>query len=207
MNGVVLGFLVLGIGLAPVLIAPFTVEGDTRQKRITIGWFFFGVSIDWMNSVYSVRLLGRTFQRRIKEKSSVDAQKREPSPEWISSSKGLRFFWGIVSHPSLVLPIVPSLARYFSTLLRSFAISVLEGELSLSDPVMNGICYGVVQGIQLPGTRLGVNFHEENWLRCDFRLQLFRVVGPTIQLLVALPYCALFTLAKEVFWTKKGVLT
>lgn len=185
-----------------VLVVPFHFEIDTRREGVAVGWLFFTAGMERRERVLWFRVAGFSIRKRLRSK-------REPEPFPPSEpstlggpSKGRRLLQGLALQPALAVDLLKKLVWYLLSVLRSFRIAFLEGEASFSDPLLNGVCYGIVQGIEIPKTRLGVNFNEENWLIGRFRLRLFRLILPTARLLATLPYRRLWSLIREVFRRK-----
>jgi hypothetical protein len=185
-------FLILALLSVLLLVAAFHLEIDTRRKRYAVRWLFFSLATDSEKGGLRFGLAGWTFGKRSPEKTpSTEAAPSPPS----RPSKLQRFFILLAGEPRLALDLLKKMTRYLVRVVRTFTIALLEGEFSFSDPLLNGVCYGIVCGIEIPKTRIGVNFREENWFQGRFYVRLYRLVIPTALLMATLPYGALFGLA------------
>jgi hypothetical protein len=189
-------FLILAVLSVLLLVAAFHLEIDTRRKRYTVRWLFLSMGTDSGWGGFRFGLAGWTFGKRSPE--ITPSTQESPSPP-SRPSKLKRFLFLLAGEPRLALDLLKKLTRYLVRAIHTFTIALLEGEFSFSDPLLNGVCYGIVCGIEIPRTRIGVNFREENWFLGRFHVRLYRLVIPTALLMATLPYAGLFGLARKLF--------
>jgi hypothetical protein len=193
---------VVAFAVIAVLVVPFHFEIDTRRKGGAVGWLFLTAGMERRERVLWFRVAGLSIRKRLRSEREPEFSAPSEFTTSYGSSKGRQLLHGLALHPALAIDLLKKLVRYLLSVLRSFRIAFLEGEASFSDPVLNGVCYGIVQGIEIPKTRIGVNFNEENWLIGRFNLRLFRLILPTARLVATLPYHGLWGLIREAFRRK-----
>jgi len=191
--------LLSGIAAVLLVVIPIRFEIDTRLGCYSAGWLFLALGNDrgkgWWLSFLGLRI----HRRRAKE---------SPDPSGVSStghpSKADRLIGRLASEPGLALRLVSELKRFLIRLSRGLRIARIQGELSFDDPMINGICFGIVRGLQLPRTSLAINFEERNWVLARFQVRPYRTIIPILQLLATLPYRALFALFRDLWGTARA---
>ncbi len=127
---------------------PISFNWDTREKLFLLEWNGF-ISSEWRNGKISMRVLKLPIPFPLKK-------------------KGIRF-------PAR-LPIRGIHLKRILCFLTGWKLKKLEGTLSFSDPMVNGVLYGWMSAFQTqkPGRkiRLTVNFSGENWVRGQATLSL-----------------------------------
>lgn len=187
--------------LALVLFVPIFFTIDSERKAFRVRWFLFDLSVDLSTKTTVIGFAGIRHVKKKKKPSPSAAPPPSPA-EQAAPPEGKRgtfsLFSVILSHRSLLIDLLQKTIRYFIGLLRSFSVRELCIEYSSKDPVVDGICYGAIQGIQIRKVHLSVNFWGENRIVGRFSLMLVRLIVPTLMFLVRLPYVQLYRLYKEV---------
>lgn len=191
--------LVIFIFFALLLVIPFYFIVDSQEKRFSVRWFFLRVAFRLSDKSWEIGLAGIRFRKKKKPAPSPAAPRPEEKPmEEEEKEERPSFVSILLSHRALVIHLSEMAAQYALALLRSFSISHLWLDISLDDPVVNGICYGAVQGVRIKRAHLAVNFWGENRFVGKFALPLYRMVIPTLRLLFRLPYIELYHVFREV---------
>jgi hypothetical protein len=192
--------LVVAVVLAAFLFVPFVFTIDSERKIFHVHWLLFDLSIDLSTRSARVGVAGHFFKKK-KKAAPMPPSSGASSPlqaEQSEKKRGARSLPQILlSHRALLTDLVQKLIRYLITLLRTFSIRELHLDGSSKDPVVDGICYGAIQGIRIKKVYLSVNFWGENRMVGTFSLRLYRLIVPTMVLLVQLPYVELYRLFKE----------
>ncbi len=127
---------------------PISLNWDTRERAVLLKWDGF-ISSGWRDGKISTRVLGFPIHFRLKKKE-IQLLVRLPVREV--------YLKGILSF------------------LAGWKLKKVEGTLSFSDPMVNGVLYGWMSAFQTekPGrkVRLTVNFSGENWCRGQATLSL-----------------------------------
>jgi hypothetical protein len=127
---------------------PISLNWDTREKSFQLKWNGF-ISSGWRNGKMSMRVL------------------RFPIP-FPLKKKRIRF--------PVRLPRRGIYLRGILSFLIGWKLKKVEGTLSFSDPMVNGVLYGWMSVFQTqkPGRKihLTVNFSGENWCRGEATLSL-----------------------------------
>jgi len=185
---------------ALVLFVPFLFTLDSEKKRFYVRWLLFSLSIDLSAETTTIGFAGIGHEIKKKKPSSAPPEAAPPPPE--EKPEGKRSLFSllsvVLSRRSLLIDLVRKTVRYLIDLLRSFSIRELRVDFSSKDPVIDGICYGAIQGIQIKKVHLSVNFWGENRVVGRLSLMLFRLIIPTTLFLVRLPYIELYRLFKEI---------
>lgn len=195
---------VFAVIMALVLFVPFLFTIDSEQKRFYLRWFLFTLSIDLSTKTTVIGIAGIHHELKKKKPSPAPAHaapsSSEEKPEGKPAGKqGIFSLLSVVlSHRSLLIDLVRKTVRYLIDLLRSFSIRELRADYSSKDPVIDGICYGAIQGVQIRKVHLSVNFWGESRVVGRFSLMLVRLIVPTTLFLVRLPYMELYRLFKEI---------
>jgi len=190
--------LVIAVILFLLLVIPFYFVIDSKEKRFSVRWFFFSLAFRFSDKSMEIGLFGIRFQRK-KEKPTArpPAPAPEEKPEG-EEKEGPSFISILLSHRAMVIQLAELSIQYLLDLLRAFSISHLWLDLSFDDPMINGICYGAFQGVQIKRAHLAVNFWGENRFVGKFALPLYRMVIPTFRVLFKLPYRELYSVFREV---------
>lgn len=126
---------------------PISLNWDTREKSVSLEWDGF-ISSGWRNGKISTRVLRIPIPFHLKKK--IQLRVRLPI-RWV-------YLKGVLSF------------------LAGWKLKKVEGTLSFSDPMVNGVVYGLMSAFQTekPGrkVRLTVNFSGENWCRGQATLSL-----------------------------------
>lgn len=189
---------VFAIILALVLFVPIFFTIDSERNTFYVRWFFFDLSIDLSTKTAVAGFAGIHPVKKKKKPPSPAA----PPPTPPEQPEGRRSLFSLLSvtlsRRSLLIELLQKTVQYLIRLLRSFSIRELRVDCSSKDPVVDGICYGAIQGAQIKKVHLSVNFWGENRIVGRFSLMLVRLVIPTLMFLVRLPYIQLYRLFKEI---------
>jgi hypothetical protein len=182
-----------------LFFVPFIFTIDSERKVFHLRWLLFEFSIDLSTKTAVIGFAGLHYVKKKKKASPPSSEASSPAsgkqPERKEGGSSLPSM--VLSHQSLLIDLVQKLFRYFIHLLRSFSIREFRLDLSSGDPVVDGIFYGATQGVQIKKVYLSVNFWGENQIIGKFSLMLYRLIIPTVWLLVRLPYIELYRLFKE----------
>jgi len=191
---------VFAVILALFLFVPFFFTIDSERKIFYLRWFLFDFSIDLSTKTAVIGFAGFHPAKKKKKVSLSSSAAPSPAPaEEPEKKRGGRSIPSVIlSHRSLLIDLVKKTVRYLLDLLRATSIREFRVDYSSKDPVVNGICYGAIQGVQIKKVRLSVNFWGENRMVGKFSLMLVRLVVPTLLFLVRLPYVELYRLFKEI---------
>lgn len=191
---------VFAVILALILFVPFFFTIDSERKTFHLRWFLFTLFIDRSTQTTIIGFAGIHHEIKKKKPSSAPASPASKASE--EKPEGKRSAFSLLSviwsRRSLLIDLVRKTVRYLIELLRSFSVRELRVDCSSKDPIVDGICYGAIQGIQIKKVHLSVNFWGENRVVGHFSLMLFRLVVPTALFLIRLPYIELYRLFKEI---------
>lgn len=198
---------------ALLLFFPFFFVVDSEERRLSIRWLFVNVGFNFKEKRSTVRIAGIPIGKgkkpgetppvrsaeEVKEKGEEEKEeKKEEEKEEAEASARPSMMKILLSHRGMIIRLTELAVRYFIDLLRAFSVSFLQIDLSLDDPMANGICYGAVQGVRIKRVRFAVNFWGENRFVGQFALPLYRLIAPTAKLVVRLPYSEMYRVFKEV---------
>jgi hypothetical protein len=178
-----------------LLFIPFFFTIDSEEKVFQIRWHLFEVGISLSNQTILFGIAGMRYHKR--RKSTPPMPGRHSDPKETQKSKRASIPAILFSQRSLVKDLVPKVVRYLIHLFRRAAICEIRWNVSSSNLIINGICYGLFQAVRMTNVHLSINFFEENRFIGRFSLQLFRIIVPTIRLLIHLPYARLFGVYSE----------
>lgn len=193
---VVVLFIVVLVAL--LLVAPFHVVVDSKEKRFSVRWIFSSLAFRFPEKSLEIGLFGIRFRTKKKKPTAPPpgpppeekaAEEEEERPSFVST---------LLSHRFLTIQLAERSIKYALDLLRAFSVSHLRLDLSFDDPMINGICYGSFQGVRIKRAHLGVNFWGENRFVGEFALRLYRMIIPTFRLLFKLPYREVYRLFQEI---------
>ncbi|MBI3805024.1 MAG: hypothetical protein HY282_14835 [Nitrospirae bacterium] len=194
------------------LFVPFFFTVDSEEKRFSVRWLFINIGFNFTRQRLTIRVVGIPIGRGKKgtkaptppsgeatEKGDERArEENEKRPEKGEAPERPSVVKVLFSHRALMVHLTELATRYLIDLLRAFSVSHLDFDLSLDDPMINGICYGALQGVQIKRVYLAVNFWGENRFVGRFALPLYRLAVPTLRVLIHLPYSEMYQVYKEV---------
>ena len=190
---------VFAVILIVLFFVPFIFTIDSERKFFHLRWLLFDLSVDLSTKTTVIGFAGLHYVKKKKKASSSPSPTMSaPAKEPEGKRRGRSLPSIVLARRSLLIDLVQKLVRYFIRLLRSFSIREIRLDYSSGDPVVDGICYGATQGIQVKRVYLSVNFWGENRIVGKFSLMLYRLIIPTVFLLVRLPYIELYRLFKEI---------
>ncbi|MFQ5779347.1 MAG: hypothetical protein ACE5HN_01015 [Nitrospiria bacterium] len=182
-----------------LLLIPFRFTIDSGQKSIHLRWHLLEAAVDFSKRTILIGFAGIRYRKKMREASPTfdrpDKKQKKGTP------KRPPLLRVLLSRRSLLMDLVPKVVRYLIRLLRLASVREIRWDYGSTDPIINGICYGLVQGIRIKNVRISVNFFGENHFVGRFSLQLYRIMIPTLCLLAQLPYARLYRLYKE---TREG---
>lgn len=195
---------VLGFFLALLLFVPFFFTINTEQKFFRVRWHLFDFSADFSNKTYAIGFAGLHYRKKKRAEPSTDSppveetEKEEKKGEE-AAGPGLSSILSIIfARRALAIDIIRKTIRYVIDLLQAFSITRIQIDFSAADPVINGICYGALQGIQIRRVHLGVNFWGTNRFIGRFALPLYRLILPTTLFLIRIPYVQIYRVVQEI---------
>ncbi|MFY9269047.1 MAG: hypothetical protein WAO55_04775 [Candidatus Manganitrophaceae bacterium] len=201
--GLVVFMAVVFIG--SLLFIPFFVEVDSGEKCFSVRWFFGYMTFLFSEKKIEIRCAGMTYRKKRAAKmvSSLDSEGVKEEGESARPVRALRRTLAILlSNSTLIIDLVGRFLRYLLDLLRAFSISHLRLDLSFDDPMINGLCYGAFQGVRERMLKkrvdLSANFCGENRLVGKVVFSLYRLILPTLRLLVGLPYLQMFRFYRSI---------
>lgn len=168
----------------------FSAIIDSEKNIFCLEFLFLKVSLDPRNRSMTVSFAG-LYTREIKKKKDVQRPssqndmktKKDEKPNLINL---------LLSRKSLLVDVLSISFRYVIKLLSLASIKEIQGECSLPDPMINGICYGLIENIEIRNVHLSVNFLGRNTFRGHFSIPFYRALIPSILFLFQLPYTALY---------------
>lgn len=203
-------YWILGIVFSLLLLLfflPFFFTIDTELKFLRVRWGLLVVVVDLSRKTTTITFAGIHFGgKRKKSAPSVSASRPEEAtkppptekPERGAKGGEISYVQLLLAHRSLAVTLIEETARYAVRLIRSFSVSQLRLDFSFDDPVINGICYGAIQGVYIKKVHLAVNFWSENRFIGRFWLPLYRTVVPTVSFLARLPHSEIYNVIKEI---------
>ena len=174
-------YYILGIMLLLVVVilaAPISLGYDSTEKRLRVKW------------------LGLTIARKTAAEKLERASKK-PSKKWrIRGLALMRRLWRV---RDLLLELAGRLGQFGFEVFQSCSFRDSEVNVSLPDPMWNGVLCGMLTNIHLKELNLSVNFENRNYARIRMTVYLYRVAPKLVVLLLRLPYIRMVRFA----WTLK----
>jgi hypothetical protein len=188
-------FSIFALLFIVLFFVPLFFKIDTDQKVFYLQWHLFNLTIDISRKMTMIGFAGRRFRKKKEEPPLPPPLPlgEEPGGPGLFSLLPLLF-----QHRSLAIDLIQKIVRYLIRLIRTLSISELRVDFSSGDPMINGICYGAIQGIQIEKVHLLVNFWGSNRFIGQFRLALYRIIIPTFLLLIRLPYFKIYRVIREI---------
>jgi len=151
--------LLLGMAL---LIVPLSLGYDSRAKVLYWKW------------------CGLSFTKQLRH--------RKPPRERKKRKKTDKTIWrGLLADRGLALELLKKTVKFVIDLGRTLSFKDTEIRLSLPDPALNGVLYGIVTNLDLKNVHLSVNFFDENHAKLWVTLYPYRVVFRVAAFLISLP--------------------
>lgn len=171
-----LGYFIIGAVLVAlaILAVPLSLGYDSTTRRLRVKW------------------LGMTVIRRLKAKKP-EKPAEEPKKKWKYRTPAI--MWRLWQKRDLVLEIVRQLEQFILKVYRTLSFQDTKVDLSLPDPMWNGVLFGVLTNLHLQEINLLVNFENRNYARIRVTIYPIMVVQKLASLLVRLPYMRLLRLA------------
>ena len=159
--------LAILIGVLIVLMIPIKLRFDSRQKRLTLQW------------------MGLSVTKRLEKKKH-----REWEEGVVTGERRIIKTIGrlLLKDSRLALQLLVRAYHLLVGLVRSSSVRELEANFSTSDPMWNGVLYGLVGNVHRKNVRLSVNFQGINYLRGCFHIRPYRLLHVILSMLVRLPY-------------------
>jgi len=169
-------YLILGIILLALLIlaAPISLGYDTGEEWLRIKW------------------LGLSLKQRLGVEKPKKPKKTVTETGKTHGWKGLRQVW---QRRDLCLELIYRVWRLVLEVFRTLSFRDSEATLSLPDPMLNGLLYGVVSNINLKNVDLSVNFENRNYAKIRVTVYPYRVAAQLATFLVRLPYLRMLRFA------------
>jgi len=200
-------YIILAIVLLAAAITLLRIrirlEFSDKQRLLFVGLGQSGPEFDFESGRSGFRLLGLSIGEKKKpgkEKPKKKAKEAKPKKKKRRRERPIGDFMKVMP------ATIRALARYVMSILRSFYIEQLEGEVrgGFEQPDLTGTAFGIYQAALgvAPGT-VGrfrfIPYWERaafgGWARVSVAIPLYRLIGRTIVMLVRLPLRDLIKLA------------
>jgi hypothetical protein len=178
-------YLILGILLMGLLIlaAPISLRYDSGEQWLRIKW------------------LGLSLKKRL----GVEKPKK---PRKIIGSKNKRVGWAVLwrlwEKRELCLELTHRAWRFVLEIFRTLSFRDSKAVISLPDPMLNGLLYGVVSTLHLENVDLSVNFENRSFAKIRVKIYLYRVAPKFAAFLMHLPYMRILRFAWDLNATRQG---
>lgn len=158
--------LTLFTGILAILLMPTSIRFDSTERLVRVGWSTFSVTI--------------------KPGSKARAAKGKPKKR---IEKLLQTLGRLsMRDPRLLLAILRTAGRSVNDLARSITVREFEADLSLPDPLSNGVLWGILAGLPVKRVTLRVNFQNINRVRGHVQASPYRLLAVAGCFLVRLPH-------------------
>ncbi len=166
-----LGYSLLAVMLLGIafLVVPISLGYHSAEK-----WF-------------KLRWLGLTITKRL-DHQQAEKISEPPKAKKPGKIKG-RIFWSYFwQQRELMADLLHRLGRFVLEVARTLSFRDSVATLSLPDPMVNGVLYGLLANVRLEELDLSVNFEERNFARIWVTVYPHRVAPKLAVLLLRLPY-------------------
>lgn len=189
---VIFTLLIITIAL---LFIPFLFTVDSEEKVFQIRWHLFEAGVSLSNQTILFGIAGMHYRKKRKGTPSMPGRRSDQEEDHKPKRASIPAI--LFSRRSLVVDVGPKIVRYLIHLFRRADIREIRWNVSSSNLIVNGVCYGLFQGLRMTNVHLSINFFEENRFVGRFSLQLVRIIVPTVRFLIQLPYARLFGVYSE----------
>jgi hypothetical protein len=179
MTYLILGVLLLGL---LILAAPISLGYDTGEP-----W----LRIRWLGLTLKKSFAAKKPQKKSKNKKSQKRQKR-----------GWAVFLRLWEKRDLCLELFQRVWGFFLGVFRTLSFRDSEAEVSLPDPMWNGLLSGVLNTIHLENVSLSVNFENRNYAKIRVTVYPYRVIHQVTAFVLRLPYLRLLRFACDLKKTR-----
>jgi hypothetical protein len=171
-------YLLLGLILLVmvILLAPITLKYNSAESRFQVKW------------------LGLTFTKRLGEEKPRKIRKKARKKWQVYGSATAGSLW---RHRDLLRKLFHQVWQFLLDVWRTLVFRECEAAISLPDPMLNGLLYGMLINTPLPQAGLWVNFEQRNYARIAVTVYPYRVAGKFIVMLFHLPYLKMLRLARD----------
>ena len=159
--------LTIFLGIVGLLLAPVSLKFDSALRSLQVRWM--GLSI-------SMRLAGKK-PRKLKERPQRDRKHR-------IGAIGATLF----KDRDVIFELLQRGYHLVIDVVRSLSIRELQANFSTSDPMWNGVLYGIFSGIHFDNVDLSVNFQNINSVKGWFQLYPYKLIKVAAGVLIRLPY-------------------
>jgi hypothetical protein len=169
---VILSALLMGV---VILAAPISLGYDSGEQWLRIKW------------------LGLSLKKRLDEekpkkpKAITEKRKRR-------GGAVLKQLW---ARRELCLELIQRVWRVMLEVFKTLNFRDSEANISLPDPLWNGLLFAVVSNIRLENVDLAVNFEDRNYAKIRVMIYPYRVASKLTAFLVRLPYIRILRFARD----------
>jgi hypothetical protein len=177
-------YLILGAVMIVLLVlaAPISLGYDTGEEWLRIKW------------------LGLSLKKRL-------GAERPKKPKKTVARKDRRSGWAVLAQlwekRQLCLELIHRAWGCFLEVFRTLSFRDSQATMSLPDPMLNGLLYGVVSNINLKNMDLSVNFENRNYAKIRVTVYPYRVAARLTAFLLHLPYIRIIRFARDLKKTGK----
>lgn len=184
--------ITLSLVTIALFFIPFSIKIDSEEKVFHVRWHLFEFGLSLSHQTVLIGFAGMHY--RWKRKSSPPMPGQHKNQETETQAKQSSISALLFSQRTLVVEVTPKIIRYLIQLFRRASVREIQWNISSSNLIVNGICYGLFQGIRISNVDFSFNFFEKNRFVGRFSLKIFHIIVPSLLFLVELPYARLFNI-------------